>query len=288
MAVQGSPAVARHRLRLALRRTREATGRTQGDIAKSLDWSLSKLQRIEARENYISTTDLRALLGQLKITDPGLISTLVSEAKVARARSRWDEPRYRDNLTPAMRLFLQYETEATAVRSYQTTIIPGLLQTPEFAAEVFRGFPHLTDREREVRLEVRMGRAAAVFDRMSPPTYMLLLDDVLLRRDFASRATLVGQLQRLLEYARSGRIDLRIASSTAVIREGAQSPFTLLTIDDEGDSILYREFAEYDALYHDSERIKRYSGVFTSLWDRSHGEHDSERMIRDRISDLSS
>lgn len=111
--------MARHRLRLELRRRREATGRTQGDIAKSLDWSLSKLQRIEAGENSISTIDLQALLGQLKVTDPDLIVALLADAKVARGRSRWDEPPYRDDLTAATKALLEFEASATAIRSFQ-------------------------------------------------------------------------------------------------------------------------------------------------------------------------
>ena len=65
-----SPAVARRRLRMALRKAREARDLTQADVARQLDWSLSKVNRIESGEVSISSTDLRALLGLIGIAQP--------------------------------------------------------------------------------------------------------------------------------------------------------------------------------------------------------------------------
>lgn len=64
-----SPAAARRRLRLALRRARETAGLTQGKVAEALDWSVSKVNRIEKGDVTVSTTDLRALLELYGVVD---------------------------------------------------------------------------------------------------------------------------------------------------------------------------------------------------------------------------
>jgi transcriptional regulator with XRE-family HTH domain len=77
-----SPAVARRRVRLALKRAREALGLSQTAVARKMDWSLSKVQRIEAGDNAVSGTDLRALLDLYQVTDEEEIEQLQEEARV--------------------------------------------------------------------------------------------------------------------------------------------------------------------------------------------------------------
>jgi transcriptional regulator with XRE-family HTH domain len=287
MAAHGSPAVARHRLRLALRRRREATGRTQGDVARSLDWSLSKLQRIEAGENSISTTDLQALLGQLEITDPGLVSTLVAEAKVARGRSRWDEPPYRDNLSVATKALLDFEASATTIRSFQHMIIPGLLQTREFATALFRaGGSALSEAEREVRLEVRLGRHERVLGKADHPRYMLILDRSTLCRDIGGAQIFARQLSHLMNEVRQGRVELRMVPYNIPPAVSAYIPFTVLTMPDDDDSLLYRETYDGDEITYTPERVQRYLDLFARLWEQSYPPDQTRRLIEGRISHL--
>jgi transcriptional regulator with XRE-family HTH domain len=286
MAVHGSPAVARHRLRLALRRRREAAGRTQGDIAKSLDWSLSKIQRIEAGENAISTTDLRALLGQLKVNDPDLISTLVAEAKVARGRSPWDEPRYRESLTPSTKALLEFEAAASRIRSFQTVIVPGMLQIPEVAEAMLTSNANLTEDERATRLEVRLARRRNVLDRPNPPDFRLILDESILYRDIGGPAIYRRQLGHLLTQANERRISLRIAPYSVVASLAVQIPFLVLTMDSEDDSILYRENYQQDEIIQAPDRVAVYIGIFEELWRRSFAEKETVRILEDRISQL--
>jgi len=291
MAAQGSPAVARHRLRLALRRRREATGRTQGDIAKSLDWSLSKLQRIEAGENAISTTDLQALLGQLKVTDPALISTLLAEAKVARGRSRWDDVRYRDNLTPATKALLDFEAEAAVIRSFQVMVIPGVLQTRDVAETMLRTWTgELTDAERETRLEARLRRRKFVFDRTPPPDYRLILDESVLHRDVGGPHVYADQLRHLLTDARERRIDLRVAPFSLTGSFASNVSFTVLTMGmtDNEDSVLYRENNHVDEIVQTLEKVLRYLHSFDQMWQQCFSKDETQGLVETRISHLHS
>jgi len=286
MAVQGSPAVARHRLRLALRRKREATGRTQGDIAKSLDWSLSKLQRIEAGENSISTTDLQALLGQLKVVDPALIGRLVAEARVARGRSQWDDARYRDSLTTATKSLLEFEAAATEIRTFQTVIVPGILQIPEVADSMLSTNNNLSEVEREIRLEVRLARCRNVLDRTNPPLFRVILDESVPYRDIGGSEVYRRQLKHLLTEARTGRIDLRIAPFAVVAGLAVQIPFMVLTMDSDDDSVLYRENYQQDEIIQVPERVSAYIEIFAELWQHSFSEEETHDILEGRIARL--
>src|SRR5947208_15414439 len=91
-----SPVVQRRRLRTELRKARQDAGRTQEQVAEAMDWSLSKLIRIEAGSVGISTNDLRALLALYQITDPTEVEPLVELARAARRKPWWAG--YRDAL----------------------------------------------------------------------------------------------------------------------------------------------------------------------------------------------
>src|SRR5215813_2073851 len=108
-----SPAVARRRLRLALRNAREAKGLTQAQVAERLEWSLSKVNRIEGGEVTVSNTDLQALLHLYEVAEPDRIEQLTEDGRAARRRGWWDQPRYRESTTPATLQLLQFESQAS-------------------------------------------------------------------------------------------------------------------------------------------------------------------------------
>src|SRR4051794_10535520 len=99
MATGDSPASARRRLRLALRRARDAAGLTQGEVADKLHWSLSKVQRIESGDVTISVTDVSALLRLFEVHDSGRVEGLAADARLARQKGWWDEAKFRGHLT---------------------------------------------------------------------------------------------------------------------------------------------------------------------------------------------
>src|SRR5262249_60734829 len=110
MASGDLPAVARRRVRMALREAREEKGLTQGQVAEAMEWSLSKVMRIESGEVTIAPNDLRFLLAYLEITDRARVDSLLQAAKTSRRRQMWsDEPRFREHTTQATRQLIQYE-----------------------------------------------------------------------------------------------------------------------------------------------------------------------------------
>ena len=86
MSTGDLPAVARRRVRIAVREARERKGLTQADVAEAMEWSASKIMRIESGEVTISPNDLRPLLAYLGIQDRVRVEELIQDAKASRRR----------------------------------------------------------------------------------------------------------------------------------------------------------------------------------------------------------
>jgi transcriptional regulator with XRE-family HTH domain len=279
MTLDEPPAVARRRLRLALRRERDARGLTQRHVAEALDWSLSKVNRIEAGDVTISGTDLQALLRLFEITDPDRVGELTEEARAARRRGWWDQPDYREHLTPAMIQSLQFEVKATAISAFQPNVVPGVLQTRGYAESLMDFWVgDLADAVRATRVESRMRRRDQLLHRLDPPDFRLVLDESVLLREVGGPLVMSGQLDDLLGLVRAGRVSVRVvplAHPTAYVMAGS---FTIY-VSGEEDVALYRENQLGDELVYEANSLRRSRHRFERVWDQSLGEEASTRLI---------
>jgi transcriptional regulator with XRE-family HTH domain len=279
-----TPAVARQRVRRSLRRARRESELTQTDIAKSLGWSLSKVQRIESGEVAVSETDLRAVLELFGIDDVETVSALVSDARLAR-RERWaTSPDHRKYLTLGLRRLLQFETVAAQIRSYQPLLLPGVLQTKATAEYIINeAGTYLTAEERRVLLDVRIRRRKEIIERADGPQYYLVIDESVIMRFVGDARTTAEQLEDLAEVATHPKVFVRIVpleeSKGAII--GTLGNFVLMNLsdDDADDSVLYRERYSADEIDHDPEKIRPYRDAFENLWKLSLPEDASLRLI---------
>jgi transcriptional regulator with XRE-family HTH domain len=131
MASGLDPMVQRRRLRVELRKAREAAGLSQKEVAPEMDWSLSKLIRIETGAVSISINDLRMLLQLYRVSDLERTNGLIAMARAAREPAWWFP--YREGLSPEFTNMLSYESAASIIRNFQPMLVPGLLQTGEYA-----------------------------------------------------------------------------------------------------------------------------------------------------------
>jgi transcriptional regulator with XRE-family HTH domain len=262
-----TPAVARRRLRLALRRAREATGRTQGQVAEALEWSLSKVNRIETGEVTISNTDLQALLRLLDVTDTREVDLLIQDARTARRRGWWHEAGVREHLTPAMSQLLQFENQATAIRTFHIGVFPGLLQTREYAETVLGAIPEgMADETRKVRLDVRMRRQEHFFAAEDPPQLMIVIDEFVAKRTMGNPGIVAAQIRAVIEATRRSNVHVRIlpADAPPFTLMGA---FTIFDFDVEANAILYREHGMTDRLIQDPDEAGQHRVRYEQIWD---------------------
>ncbi|GAB3511838.1 helix-turn-helix domain-containing protein [Phytohabitans suffuscus] len=244
MTTVHGPTVGRRRLRSALRRARDAAGLTQEQVAAAMDWSLSKLIRIEAGSVSISTNDVKALLGHYRMTDQSQIDELVELARVSRRRTWWSQ--YKDTLPSAYASYIGLETEASKLSFFQPSGIPGLLQTESYARAAVTAASTtvgdtMDDEQIEVRHAIRMRRQKEVLDRPDRPDIDVVLDEAALHRQTGGPESLREQLVHLAEVGRLPRVTIRVLPFTAG-DYAPQGPFVILHFPEQDDSdVVYLE-----------------------------------------------
>ncbi|MDT5042493.1 MAG: hypothetical protein QOE51_3478 [Actinoplanes sp.] len=294
MTAGESPMIARRRVRLALREARDALSLTQSDVAEAMEWSLSKVIRIEGGEVSISPNDLRPLLAYLRVRDRATVDALLADAKLSRVRQPrfwWQDERYREHLTPGTKRLLEFEREAVAIRFFSIYIIPGPLQTQAFAEAVLRQFDTLSAEDIQIRLETRMRRRDDLLGRADAPKLSVLLDESMVRRPYGGRDVLIGQLTDLQRLAAEGRVDLRIVPFSIEAPLPTYGTYDLLYLKEDGDdenAVIYRELDITDDVVEDSNRAAQYHKKFDELWNASMTEADTIDLVAKRLSELHS
>jgi len=291
MAEDISPAVARRRLRLALRDARERASRTQQEVAEEMEWSLSKVIRIENGDNSIAPNDLRPLLSYLGITDKVEIAEHMADARIARRRQRqawYQRPEFREHLTPAMTRLIEYEAEATIVRYFYINYVAGALQTPEYAQTLINRYEVVLDHTlMESRLRARQLRRKDLLDRATAGAIDIraLFDESVFRRTNGDRTILADQLRELDQLSSQGVIKLRMVPFDATAAVTNLAGFDLLTLPDAGE-VLYREIGLTDEVVENHATTSRLRERFDQIWSNVANENNTHDFVRQQISDL--
>jgi len=276
--VGDSPALARRRLRFALRRAREAAGLTQDEVAKTLEWSRSKVNRIEAGEVRVSATDLAALVRLFEVTDAEAVSQMALDARASRRASKWDAPMFRDHLTPAMRQLLDFEEDAAEIRMFHPTVFPAIFQTRPYAEAIFDFWgEELPSAVRDARLAARLSRN--VLDGPNQPDCYAILDESILFRHVGGPRVMVEQLDAVLDFIARPKVRVRILQTTDATLFAMVGTFTIMNVPTGDDAILYLESLDQDKVVESADDVRRYRHYFERMWGQALDEEASRRLI---------
>jgi len=283
MAVAQDPSVQRRRLRAELRRARDAAGLKQAEVAKAMDWSPSKLIRIESGQVNISTNDLRALLTHYDVKDRTRVAALVDLAKSSRASSFYDQ--FVNNLKPGFREYLAYEASASVIRQYDPVLISGLLQTEEYARSILEHTYGVGSDEVDRLWAVRQHRQE-LHDRDDPPDMLFVIDEAAIARQVGrSGKTMLRQLERLREYADEEHVTLQVLPFIAGAHPGMAGSFALLEFADANlDDMVHLESVDQVTIKDDSEQIARYLDRYQKMEELALSPEESKRFLDDYIS----
>lgn len=279
-----TPSVDRRRLRLYLRRAREQARMTQEQVASAMDWSPSKIIRIESGVVSISTNDLRALLELYGVASPEQTSDLIVLARTARRPPWWAE--YRGILSRAFIYYIGLEPNASEIRLFNGTLIPGLLQTEAYATAAIAGAAprELTDESAAYRLRVRMHRQVEFFQQDSPPRLTVVLDEAALRRQVGGAGTTRDQLVRLAEIAELPHVTIRVVPFAHGAHPGTFGPYVIMDFPDPSveQAVLFLEGALDDELVREKpDVVEQYRESFRRLADAALDPADTLAMIRE-------
>jgi transcriptional regulator with XRE-family HTH domain len=279
----GQRPLVRRRLRLELRQEREQAGKSQAEVARKMDWSLSKIIRLEAGQVGVSTNDLKALLDLYRVDDQERRTFLIELARSARQQSAWWAA-YRDLVPSADYLdYLGYETDATILRAYYAAVFPALLQTEEYAREIIRfgGPEKLDDVKIERLVELRMARKQHVLDRETSPELHTLIDEAVLRRVVGGGEVMNDQLTSIAEVAALDSVTVQVIPFSAGAQPGLGGAFQIIYFADQSDApVLQFDAAPRNVVLRDDpEQLSSYEVAFEDLRGLALSEEDSIALI---------
>jgi transcriptional regulator with XRE-family HTH domain len=263
MAAVTGPTVRRRQLMTELKRLRETTGLTQEDVASQLDWHPTKVMRIETGRTSPHPNDVRVMLGLYGVSDQDVLAGLIRLAKDARQRGWWYT--YRDVLLSRFEFFIGLESEADAIRDFELAMIPGLLQTEDYARALIRGLMTYDAEEIERRVEVKMTRQQ-LLGRDDRPQLWAIMDEAAVRRVVGGRAIMRAQLLHLANTAELGPTTIQVLPFGAGPHPGQTGPFIILGFAEPTEpEVVYMETVGGNLYVDKPEEVRLYATVFDQL-----------------------
>ncbi|MGG2462418.1 helix-turn-helix domain-containing protein [Streptomyces sp. RGM 3693] len=262
MASNVNPTVRRRRLGQELRRLREDKGLTAEQVAERLLVSQSKISRLENGRRSISQRDVRDLCGVYEVEDHRIVDSLMQMAKDSRQQGWWhafgDIP---------YSVYIGLETEAASLRTYESLLVPGLLQTPGYAEAVIPGtVPELAPEDLEKRIQVRMRRQERVRESERPLRLWVVLDESALRRVVGSHLIMREQLEHLAEVSTLPHVTVQVLPYDTGAHAGMSGTFSILEFDDAADSsVVYIEGVTSDLYLEKTNDVHKYTIMYEHL-----------------------
>ncbi|WP_307669470.1 helix-turn-helix transcriptional regulator [Streptomyces sp. V2I9] len=283
--------VPRRQLGRHLRDLRNASRLTVRAAAKQLEWSEPKIWRIETGQVSLRSLDVEAMCRTYG-ADPELTKGLMGLAKETKNRGWWHA--YGDVIPEGFDLYIGLEEAADRLSWYESELVPGLFQTPDYArALIKRSDPERDDAEVERRVHVRVTRQALLTRVTAPPQVDVALNEAILRRPVGGSKVMADQLEHLVHLNELGNVSVRVVPFAAGLHEGIMSgPFVTLRFPAHGDSPYTEPPTVYvegftGALYLDkANEVERYDGAFTSIWGSALDEAGSTSLLKKAVREL--
>jgi transcriptional regulator with XRE-family HTH domain len=247
-----------------LRRLRTDMGLSREEAAEAIRASEWKIHRLENGQVGFKDRDIVDLLRLYGVTDPEEVAGFLEFAREANAPGWWQY--YGDLLPQWFRVYVDLESTATLIRTYEGQLVPGLLQTEDYMRAVIAG-AQLDEQaeEGERRVALRMGRQT-LLTRPDAPRLWAVIDEAALRRPVGSPEVMRGQLERLIDATKLANVVLQILPFVAGAHPGMVGAFSILRFaDQELPDVVYVEHLT-NALYLDRrDDVNRYLHVMDRI-----------------------
>ncbi|SFA75340.1 Helix-turn-helix domain-containing protein [Amycolatopsis marina] len=231
-----------------LRKLREQAGMTGAEVAHLLGMSPSKISRLETGHRGLESEDVAALLGLYRVPERRR-NTILELVRKSDEQGWWQSQR---SGLPDWRAFLDFEARATRIQNYELALVPGLLQTAEYATAVIRGInPTMTDAELNGLVRSRMARRGLL--RRQDVQYLSVLDESVLHRVVPLRAG---------------------------VHPGLRGPFLLLEFSGE-PSIVFVENHGVTLYLEEKDDLASYRTALSTILAEALGTTDSLELIAD-------
>ncbi|MFC3997735.1 helix-turn-helix domain-containing protein [Nocardiopsis sediminis] len=275
-----SPSLRLRRLACHLRRARTAAGLTTPQVAAAMRWSVGKISKMETTESKrIKPDDLDGLLDLYGIDDPAAREALHALARDARERGWWAKYRdvFKNEVLPDL------EAEAAELRSFESQVVPGLLQTPAYAEAIFLGGLQTDPHRIRRRVEARMARRE-ILTRFTPVRLKAVIDESVLHRHVGGPRVMAAQLTHLLNMARTPNVEVRVLTYDVGAHAALTAPFMILGFPHPADPTIVCVETLNEALYLDSEDdVRPYTATFDVVERAAADQERSDALIEDAL-----
>jgi transcriptional regulator with XRE-family HTH domain len=272
----------RRKLGMELRRLREAMPMSAEEAADSLELSPSTISRSETGKVNVHPREVEAMLQLYGVTDKHKVDALMALARHARERGWWHK--YRRLLSDDVLSFIRVEDGANSIRTFQTMLVPGLLQTPDYSRAMAAVFPHEEPPEVvEQHLEVRRLRQQLLVEPDPVPIHVIF-DISALQREVGGPKVMRHQLEHLLELAGSDDVDVTLqVLAERGAHVGFGGPFTLVGFPEPMHelAIVHMENQRNFFLAENEEDIRHYEVVFQRVQKSALPVPDSLALVKE-------
>lgn len=268
----------RRRLARELTRLREERGMTIREVAAALEWDPSKLSRVEGMQRGIIIRDVRKLLEIYGVEDEAVREALFEMSRQSKQRGWWQA--FSDSMPGEYASLIGLEMEATDVRSYEPELVPGLLQTEEYARAVIRiGRPADTTEQVDRRVQIRMTRQQ-ILDRDDAPRVRFVLNEGVVRRLVGGRDVMRQQLRKLSADRSRGNVMIQVLPFTAGEHPAMSGPFSILDFAEPSElGVVNLEGMSTSLSLETSDDLEKYSEAFDFLQAAALGPRESRDML---------
>jgi transcriptional regulator with XRE-family HTH domain len=271
--------VRRRRLAAELRRLREAANLTHQQVADRLGigFSRAKISHIEMARVAARPIDVKAMLELYGVTGEEA-EHLVALAKDAKQKGWWDS--FASVMPDSLRTYVGLESAASSIRTFQPQLIPGLLQTRDYAYALAVAEPTHRAEDVERWVELRLTRQEILF-RPDPLRLWAIMDEAALHRLMGGRKVMRKQLLQLLATADEPHVTIQVLPFEAGAHPAIDGPFSVLGFPDQSDPDVVYLAIQNGSLYLEKEAdIARYSLLFDHLQAASLSPTQSLDLIR--------
>ncbi|WP_410539554.1 helix-turn-helix domain-containing protein [Streptomyces sp. KL2] len=233
-----------------VRRLRVAAGLTQAELGEKAHVVASRITQVERASGARPTLELARTLDDALGADNLLVDL-------------WPYV-YRETFPDWSRRFMEHAERAVSICEYAAHVVPGLLQTEDYARALLSVGRTLSGKEQlEERVAARIGRQARLWSPDRPELWVIL-DESVLRRPIGGRAVMRGQLTSLLEAAEEPHITVQVLPFDQGEHGALGGSLTLLTMPD-GSETVYTEGADYGQLVEEPAEIRPYRETYDRL-----------------------
>ena len=268
-----SPTLRRRELGARLRKLRQDQGLTVEQVAEHLLCSPSKVSRMETGQRGATLRDVRDLCELYGITDEAERDRLMKLAREGKQQGVYQ------SFGLPYGAFVELEDEAVEMQVYHSAVVPGLLQTADYARAVHEAaVPEIMTEVIDQRVEERLIRQQ-LLDRADPPQIEFVMDEAVLHRPVGGSAVMREQLGQLLEVARRPNVKMQIVPFALGAHPALESDFIILKFKGQTPGIVYVEGLVGHNYLERADDVQRYLQVFERLCGIGLSPKDSATLI---------